>query len=113
VWDFLLTSGMRIYGVAADDTHYFSNRSPQFANPGAGWVVVRARALDVCLFYSSTGVEVEDVRITPLRLEIQIKGRGNISYTTDFIGAGGQVLHSTKENPAAYNLSAVDTYVRE
>lgn len=28
VWDFLLTAGMRIFGVAADDTHSLTYRSP-------------------------------------------------------------------------------------
>jgi hypothetical protein len=115
VWDFLLTAGMRIYGIAADDTHYFNDSAARFAKPGTGWVVVRSRSLDADeivrsldsgLFYSSTGVELADVRITPLRLEIQIKERGMTDCTTDFIAAGGRVLRSTRENPAVYDLSA-------
>ncbi len=115
VWDYLLTAGMRIYGIAADDTHYLNDSATRFAKPGTGWVAVRARSLDADeiarnldsgLFYSSTGVELEDVRIAPLRLEIQIKSRGATGCTTDFIGPGGRVLRSTRENPAVFDLSA-------
>lgn len=71
VWDFLLTSGMRIYGIAVDDAHHFKGEfGPKRANPGRGWVAVRARSLnpteiidnlEAGLFYASTGVELEDI----------------------------------------------------
>jgi hypothetical protein len=121
VWDFLLTSGKRMYGVAADDAHAYQKFSPELSNPGRGWVMVRAKRLDAGeivknldagLFYSSTGVELEDVRIRPDRIEIRIGKTGNPEYATEFIGAGGKRLSATKNNPAVYDLSRDDVYVR-
>ncbi len=121
VWDFLLTSGKRIYGVASDDAHSYKEFSPELSNPGRGWVVVRSKCLDTKeivqnldsgLFYSSTGVEILDLRIEPHRIEIIIKDTENKRYKTDFIGSAGSLLHSTKNNPAVYNLSSESNYVR-
>jgi hypothetical protein len=121
VWDLLLTSGKRIYGVASDDAHSYTQFSPEVSNPGRGWVVVRSKCLDVKeimrnldsgLFYSSTGVEIVDLLIEPTRIEINIKNAGNTEYTTDFIGSAGKLLYSTKNNPAVYSLSSEGAYVR-
>ena len=121
VWDFLLTSGKRIYGVASDDAHSYKQFSPELSNPGRGWVVVRSKSLDVKeivrnldsgLFYSSTGVEIVDLLIEPTRIEVIIKDTGNTEYTTDFIGSAGKLLDSTKNNPAVYHLSSDSNYVR-
>jgi len=47
VWDFLLTSGMRIYGIAVDDAHHFTGEfGPHRSNPGRGWIAVKARKLE-------------------------------------------------------------------
>lgn len=122
VWDFLLTSGMRIYGIAVDDAHHFKGEfSSTRSNPGKGWVVVRARALNALeiidnletgLFYASTGVDLEDVIVEPDRIEVRIKIRSNFKYRTDFIGSGGRVLSSSIENRAAYRLKGGEQYVR-
>lgn len=68
--------------------------------------------LDSGLFYSSTGVEIADLRVEPTRLEILIKKLHNTEYTTDFIGSEGKLLYRTKNNPAVYDLSTVGNYVR-
>ncbi|HVY66172.1 MAG TPA: CehA/McbA family metallohydrolase [Gammaproteobacteria bacterium] len=76
-WDTLLTAGMRVYGVAADDAHYF--RLPDFTThyrgtftlPGSAWVMVNAPALTPTAivgaltagrFYATTGVILSEVR---------------------------------------------------
>ena len=121
VWDFLLTSGKRIYGVAADDAHVYRRFSPELSNPGRAWVMVKARRLDAeeimknldsGLFYSSTGVEIEDVRIKPHRIEIVIQETAGLEHTTEFIGSGGKILAVTKSDPAVYRLRPGDAYVR-
>jgi hypothetical protein len=121
VWDLLLTSGKRFYGVAADDAHAYQSFSPELSNPGRAWVMVRAEHLDAeeimknldsGLFYSSTGVEIEDVRIKPHRIEIVIKKTAGSEYATEFIGSGGKLLAATKDNPAVYDLGSEDIYVR-
>jgi hypothetical protein len=121
VWDFLLTSGKRMYGVAADDAHAYREFSPELSNPGRGWVMVRAKRLDAKeimqgleagLFYSSTGVEIEDIRVEPSRIEIIPGNKSGRVMTTEFIGSGGKTLAVTKSDTAVYRLRPGDTYVR-
>ncbi len=122
VWDRLLTGGKRIYGIAVDDAHHFQGEfSRDRANPGRGWVAVRARALEPVAimdaleagrFYASTGVELDDVVVSPARLEVHIRQRGDFKYTTEFIGGGGRVLARTGANPAVFELAAAEPYVR-
>ncbi len=122
IWDQLLSGGKRIYGIAADDAHYFQGEfGPRRVNPGRGWVVVRARSLDAeeimqsledGLFYASTGVELADVVVTATRLSVHIRQRGNFKYTTTFIGSAGKVLKETGGNPAVFELDGPTGYVR-
>lgn len=122
VWDILLTGGKRIYGIAVDDAHHFQGEfSPERSNPGRGWIAVRAASLDAAeilrnleegLFYASTGVELADVVVTPTRLEIHIEPDRDFRYTTTFIGSGGRLLHTSVDNPAAFELQGEERYVR-
>lgn len=122
VWDLLLTRGKRIFGIAVDDAHHFQGEfGPDRVNPGRGWVVVKARALDADeimrslesgLFYASTGVELEDVDVKATRLEVRIKPRGDFKYTTTFIGSGGQALKRSGGIHAVYELDGAVGYVR-
>ncbi|HSL72145.1 MAG TPA: CehA/McbA family metallohydrolase, partial [Longimicrobiales bacterium] len=72
LWDALLSTGRRIYGVASDDSHHWLRWGREHVNPGKGWIYVRAdrldpaelvRALEAGQFYASTGVELEDYRV--------------------------------------------------
>jgi hypothetical protein len=121
VWDFLLTSGKRMYGVAADDAHAYRKFSPELSNPGRAWVMAKAkrldaneimRSLEAGLFYSSTGVEIENIRVEPSRIEVSVRKKTGEAYTTEFIGSGGKILEVTKRNPAVYKLGPDDVYVR-
>lgn len=122
VWDFLLTSGMRIYGIAVDDAHHFKGEfGPTRSNPGKGWVVIRARSLnareiidnlEAGQFYASTGVELEDVTVEPDKIEVRIRQRSSFKYRTEFIGSGGRVLSVSWENTAVYKLKGDELYVR-
>ena len=122
VWDRLLTGGKRIYGIAVDDAHHFQGEfAADRSNPGRGWVAVRARALDprallasmeAGRFYASSGVELEDVRVTATTMEVRIRQRGDFKYRTQFIGGGGRVLHETGANPAVFTLRTNEPYVR-
>jgi hypothetical protein len=121
-WDALLTRGMRMFGIAVDDAHHFQGEfGPDRVNPGRGWVVVKAHALDageimrsleLGLFYASTGVELEDIIVTGTRLEVRIKQRGDFRYTTTFIGAGGRILKRSGATRAIYELDGPVQYVR-
>jgi hypothetical protein len=122
IWDHLLTGGKRIYGIAVDDAHHFTGEfARDRANPGRGWIVVRAGLLDAEEimdrleagdFYATTGVTLEDIRIDPTRLEVHIQQQGDFKYTTEFIGSGGRVLERTGANPAVYTLRETEGYVR-
>lgn len=122
VWDLLLTGGKRIFGIAVDDAHHFQGEfSPDRANPGRGWVAIRAdeleamalmTALEAGHFYASTGVELSEVVVTPDRLEVRIDEDRDFKYTTTFYGSGGRPLGTTVDNPAIYRLSHATGYVR-
>jgi len=121
-WDHLLTRGKRIYGIAVDDAHHFQGEfSPDRANPGRGWVVVRApnrqprpivEALDRGDFYASTGPVLDAIDVTPATLQLRIRRDRNFKYTTQFIGAGGQVLATDRTLAPAYTLRGEERYVR-
>jgi hypothetical protein len=122
VWDVLLTGGKRVYGLAVDDAHHFQGEfAADRANPGRGWIEVRSPALEpVALmealeagrFYASTGVELDDVVVTPDRLEVHVRELGDFKYSTRFIGADGAVLAESWSNPAIYVLRRDEPYVR-
>lgn len=101
MWDIVLTQRLTrygeplLFGVAVDDAHRYHKFTNNVANPGRGWVVVRAPqltaaalidALEAGDFYSSTGVELEDVTWHTNRLTIRIKPEPEVSYVTQFIG---------------------------
>jgi len=120
-WDSLLTAGKRLYAVASDDAHVYGRFSPDLPNPGRGWVAVQARRLDAAeimsnldrgLFYSSTGVEIERIRVSSRRIEIALRDADHSRFVTEFIGPSGRLLRKTGDNPAMYTLSGPETYVR-
>lgn len=122
IWDVLLTGGKRVYGIAVDDAHHFQGEfSRTRSNPGRGFVVVRAPALEAGAimsaleegrFYASTGVELEEVRVEGTRLSIRIVPRGSFRYTTTFIGDGGRTLKTVHGTEAFFDLEAPVRYVR-
>jgi hypothetical protein len=125
IWDELLTAGKRVYGIAVDDAHHFMGEfSADRANPGRGWVAVRANQLDAAeimmaleegRFYASTGVELEDIVTSPSRIQIRIKPRGDFRYTTTFIGDNGVALGQEYGLTPSFDLAASPgrlTYVR-
>lgn len=101
-WDiinaFRLRDGNKpIYMVTADDTHDYRNFKPHGVNPGHGWVGVRAEKLDANAiftamkngdFYSSTGVEMTDIRFDAKTrtLHVEAKPEEGVFYTVRFVG---------------------------
>ena len=94
------------------------------ANPGRGWVAVRANRLEAAeimaalesgQFYASTGVELEDITTNSARIEVRIKARGDFRFTTTFIGDNGTILKEEHGTVASFALDAATrrlTYVR-
>lgn len=121
MWDALLTSGRKVWGIAVDDAHNFKTIGRNYSNPGRGWVVVRApslsssairAALESGDFYASTGVELTDIQTTSDEIRIVIKPPSNSKQTTLFIGPGGEVLGRSFENTAVYRFRGNEKYVR-
>ena len=122
VWDWLLTRGRRLYGIAVDDAHHFLGEfAPERSNPGKGWLVVAspsldARALLAALeaghFYASTGVTLDRIQVEPDRLVVHIRQQSNYKYTTDFVGRAGTVLATVGGVQASYTLRGDEQYVR-
>ncbi len=122
VWDGLLSSGKRLYGIAVDDAHHFQGEfSAARANPGRGWVVVRTpalatasivQALEDGQFYASSGVALDDVSVSSTTLRIRIAQQGDFKYTTRFIGEHGQLLATDRSMSPTYTLKGKERYVR-
>jgi hypothetical protein len=121
LWDALLTAGKRWNGIAVDDAHTFKVMGRSYANPGRGWVMVRAARLDAAElmaairagdFYASTGVELDSVETAGGALRVQVKTAGSLKYRIHFIGQGGRILKSESDAKGEYRLAAGDTYVR-
>ena len=118
MWDEMLSAGMRVWGVAVDDSHHLKNPWDKYvALPGKGWVVVRAEnadaksilgALESGEFYASTGVELEEVAPA----SVKVKEKNGARYRIQFIGAKGRVLQETVGPAASYSIRGDEGYVR-
>jgi len=122
MWDVILSSGKLLFGLATDDAHHFKRPDdPTASGPGRGWVVVRAErlgareildALERGDFYASTGVELEEIQRSAGRMSVRIKAATSSRYTTRFIGRDGRVLAESHANPAVYDITGTEGYVR-
>jgi predicted metal-dependent phosphoesterase TrpH len=125
IWDTILSSGKLVYGIAVDDAHHFKRPWDKTAAlPGRGWVVVRAEQLSATSilqsmeqgdFYASTGVELEDYSVDEKSITIKIKDIKPLQltrYRVLFIGKGGTILKEADTNPATYQFTDDEIYVR-
>jgi len=121
IWDYLLVRGHVLYGLAADDAHYLETWDASVANPGRGWVVVRASELSVPAliasllagdFYASTGVELEGLKSSPEGIDIHIRPQQQRTYSTVFIGKGGEELAQVDGLHASFQPRPEHIYVR-
>ena len=122
VWDQLLSSGKEIYGIAVDDAHHFQGEfAADRANPGRGWVVVRAPSLDASEivwaleqghFYASTGPVIDDVVASGSHYTVSIRPEGDFRYVTYFIGDQGRILAAIEGTEPSYELLSPLRYVR-
>jgi hypothetical protein len=134
LWDIVLAErashGMPlVFGIAVDDAHNYHDFDADHANPGRGWIVVRAAKLDPEAliaamergdFYGSTGVELEDLGIENGRFFLKIRADSTVAYATQFIGAFpgfaeseiGLVLAEVAGSEASYQFRGDELYVR-
>jgi hypothetical protein len=132
MWDIVLTERIRqdkdiMYGLATDDSHHYHSMQQGRANPGRGWIYVKAEALEAGAlinameqgdFYASSGVKVADYESTDSEYSVEIKGIYSEDHIIEFIGTlkgaekVGTILQSTKASKATYQFSGDELYVR-
>ena len=142
IWDYVLahrlTEGRDVmFGLATDDAHHYHEHHANRANPGRGWVMVRADSLQTGAivsalergdFYASTGVTLRDVAVTEQAARIEVAPDEGVRYTIQFVGtlagfdsAGdstavanriGVVLSESEGTSATYRMTGDELYVR-
>jgi hypothetical protein len=121
IWDAVLSTGRRLRGIAVDDAHHFRVFGHRYANPGRGWVVVRAARLDEAAIleavvagemYASTGIELADVHRDGRELVLVIATEPERSYVTTAIGPGGAILERSDTAEVRIHLPAGLAYGR-
>src|SRR5262249_14739715 len=117
--------GPPLYAFATDDAHNY-HKEQAISNPGRGWVMVWADALDATTlteammrgeFYATSGVLLEDIAATRESLSIRIAAQPGVGYTTRFIGARadgipGVVLQESEGAEVSYRFKGDEIYVR-
>lgn len=138
IWDYVLTlrlatlGGPPLFGLATDDAHSY-REFPGVANPGRGWIQVRAPALEADAivaamlagdFYASSGVELADVRSDGASLTVEVAAEPGVDYTIRFVGtrragaapveslAIGETLAEVAGPSATYRFRGDELYVR-
>jgi hypothetical protein len=148
MWDIVLAWRLAVlrlepmFGIAVDDSHNYHSASPNNANAGRGWIMVRAPeltpehivdAMEAGDFYASSGVRLKSVTRTASELSLEIDPDPNVTYTITFIGTkqnfvlkqlgngkaevdpaliGQPLTEPTRATKAAYRLKPDDLYVR-
>jgi hypothetical protein len=131
IWDYVLTlrltklGGPPLYAFATDDAHNY-HKEQAMSNPGRGWVMVHATALDGDTlteamrrgdFYATSGVLLDEISTTPQSMSLKIATQPGIRYTTKFIGtraggAPGDLLQESEGPSAEYRFKGDEIYVR-
>jgi hypothetical protein len=123
-WDYALSQGNELFGVASDDAHWLPPVALPFPFPGTGWIQVAAQGVtypEICtaieegMFYASTGVELSSISVTETDIQLTIEpGDGSIdsNFTTFFIGRGGELLQASSGLMPSYQLGDDVGYVR-
>ena len=118
LWDAVLSTGARVWGVATDDAHHYYDAAEvrqrgELAHVGdRGWVMVRAErepaairaALERGDFYSSSGVTLGDVTFDGTTLRVTVDAAAEGAHRFTFIGDGGRELHRQRGREAAFEL---------
>lgn len=101
MWDIILTKRLAefqlpvMYGLATDDGHNYHSIPSRRSEPGRGWVMVLAEALDPEAivpamergdFYSTSGVVLSKVTSSDSGLSVEVKSEPGVEYKIEFIG---------------------------
>jgi len=99
-----------LYATASDDAHHYQQFGPKKANPGRGFLMVRARSLapDAIVdamgrgeFYASTGVILKEVAYDRAggTLSIEVDPQPGAKYTIEFFGTMAGYDRTTRVVP--------------
>lgn len=108
-WDYLLEKGMRIWGIAADDSHSLKERKD-------AWICIKSKnftslsilsAIKKGSFYSSTGPSIEDISVDEKTIYVRLKEEGIVKFL-----AKGRVLKESFGKEAFYQINGRESYVR-
>jgi hypothetical protein len=127
IWDRLLSSGVRLFGAANDDAHYYGDiqtrgkvlRRIPFG--GSGWNVVKAarldrqsvrEAFDAGHFYASTGIRLTEYRVADGNISVEVEEVNDVRVAIEFVGRGGRSLARTVGLEASYRIRGDEKYVR-
>lgn len=116
LWDAVLSTGARVWGVATDDAHHYYDAERvrargELAHVGdRGWVMVRADrqeasirgALERGEFYASNGVVLSEVELEGRTLRVRVAEASQGPHRFTFIGDGGAVLDRQRGREARY-----------
>lgn len=134
-WDSLLIHRRLFYGLASDDTHNLKKWDADKANPGRGWIMVRAKklnttnimqAIDRGDFYASTGVILSEYQYDKDAKTISVSIDRNrtcremqmdeadksLRFKIQFIGYNGKILHEAEGMHANFTGDKADKYMR-
>lgn len=121
MWDGALSAGNRLFGVATDDSHHYHESSPLLANPGRGWIVVRAEnlaqpdlmaAMSEGDFYSSSGVVIGEMKNSVDEIVLEMEPYDSEVFTTVFYGDNGIALAEEHGSSVRFKPPRNQTYVR-
>lgn len=129
-WDYLLSRGAKIYGIAADDAHRLKTKK---ANPGQAWIMVKAKNLNEKEiinavrkgdFYASTGVMLKKYEVKKRKIELEIDSVATMQNLEQNLGVGsktdkkvtpgylfevitreGRVIHTSGGTKLTYNFT--------
>ena len=121
LWDRLLIHYIKegrdlLYGLATDDAHNYIEYKVGTSNPGRGWIMVRGEsltpqslisAMEKGDFYSTTGVELQQLEFTDKTLRVEVKQASGVDYTIQFWGARKskrKMLKEFKGTSASYTI---------
>lgn len=110
LWDEVLSAGIKMWGVAVDDSHYLNN-------VGGGFIVVDAdnltiarivEALNEGRFYASTGKLITNFSYNKFKYFVDATSDSIIQ----FIGRNGEILKEFNGSIAEYEFAGDEYYVR-
>jgi len=121
IWDELLSAGRRIFGIASDDAHHYTQYSPKNLVAGKGWIMVYSPELttnailesfDSGGFYATTGVILEKYTITENKIDVDLEIQEEEKCLFEFIGERGTLLKREIATKSDYRFSGNEKYVR-